>query len=161
MVFKLFRKRKEEFEFPEKGEIEVPPAPPAIPEEPAELPTFPSVEEPEVEVKEKEPEMVEEAPSSVEEMEKESISGVKESLEEREGLELTKPLFIEAKLYKGIIDDISVLKNTLKDSADELMKMGDLKDDREKNYSVWHKQIEDIQRKLIYVDNSLFGKSKG
>lgn len=144
MAFNLFKKRKKEFEFPEKSDIEIPPAPSSIPEEDAELPTFPSAEEA--------------APSTIEDVEKDAVRSVEESLEERESLELKKPLFIEARLYKGIIDDIGVLKTALKDNADKLTKISNLKDDREKNYSFWHKQIEDIQRKLIYADDSLFGK---
>lgn len=151
MAFSLFKKKKKGLELPEKSDIDIPPAAPAMPEESVELPTFPAVEEAEPPVPAK--------PSSpVEDMEKQAIKGVEEELGERESLELKKPIFIEAKLYKGVMDDIGVLKSVLKDSNDSLQKIGDLKDDREKNYGVWHKQIEDIQRKLIYADNSLFGK---
>lgn len=160
MAFGLFKKIKKEFEFPERAEIEVPPTPLSIPkEEPFEFPMFPSAEEDKIGAKAEKPKK-EVAPPTVENIEEEAVSSVKEGLEERESLELAKPLFIEGRLYKGMIDDIGVLKNTLKNSSDELMKIGDLKDDREKSYSVWHKQMEDIQRKLIYIDNILFGKSR-
>ena len=153
MVFKLFKKKRK-LNLPERGEIDVPPAP-LLQEESVELPTFPTFEE----------EMAEESkikedvtPSAVEDMERQAIKSVEGELWERDDLKLTKPIFIEARLYKAVIDDIGVLKNVLKDSADMLQTMSDLKDDREKNYGVWHKQIEDIQRKLIYADNSLFSK---
>ncbi|MBW2992122.1 hypothetical protein KY345_02800 [Candidatus Woesearchaeota archaeon] len=149
MVFNLFRKKKKAI----GPEIDIPPAPPSMPEESVELPTFPTPEE-----ARPAPKMP--ASSAVEEMEKKAIKGVEEELGEREELELTKPIFIEAKLFKGVMDDIGVLRNVLKDGADRMQQISDLRDDREKNYGIWHKQIEDIQRKLIYADNVLFSKKR-
>jgi len=154
MVFKLFKK-KERFGLPEKGEIDIPPTPPLMQEEYPELPTFPTFEEEKTEGAGEKKDLT---ISAVDEMERQAIRGVEGELGEREELKLTKPIFVEARLYKAVMDDVGVLRNVLKDSADMLQTMSDLKDDKEKNYGVWHKQIEDIQRKLIYADNSLFGK---
>lgn len=153
MVFDLFKKKKKGLDLPEKSEIDIPPAPPMMPEESVELPTFPTPEA-------TEPIKPESAMPSVEKMEASAIKGVEGELGEREDLELVRPIFIEANLYKGVMDDVGVLKSVLKDSTNRLQRIGELKDDREKNYGLWHKQIEDIQRKLIYADNSLFGKKR-
>ena len=154
MSFKLFKK-KQKLELFGKGDIDVPPAPPLLQEESVELPTFPTFEE---EKNEASTNIKEKNISTAEEMESQAIREVEDELGERETLELTKPLFIEARLYKAVMDDVGVLRNTLKDNADTLQTINDLKDDKEKNYGIWHKQIEDVQRKLIYADNSLFGK---
>jgi hypothetical protein len=153
MVFALFKKKKKDMGLPGKADIDIPPIPMgSMPEESIELPTFPSLEEFE------KPKKKEAAPSSVNEMEELAVKEVEDELEERGGLELTTPIFVEASFYKGVMDDLGVLKNVLKDSSDRLQMISDLRDDKEKNYNIWHKQIEDIQKKLIYADNSLFGK---
>jgi|GEM_PF-3581254 len=161
MAFNIFRKKDKAIGMPKRSELDIPPLP--IESEDVELPTFPSMED-----FEKKPEIKAKPASkqkgkalhSVEDIEKEAVKEVEGELGEREELELKRPLFIEAKLYKGVMDDIGILKTKLKDSTDMLQKMSDLKDDREKSYSVWHKQIEDIQRKLMYADNSLFRKNR-
>ena len=157
MAFNLFKKKRKSLELPGKSELDIPPVP-SMPEKAVELPTFPTLEESRAEAKAESPKMKEKPMPKVEEFERSAVRKVEEEVGDREGLELTKPIFIDAKLYKGVMDDIGVLKNVLKDSADSLVKISDLKDDREKNYSIWHKQIEDIQKKLIYADNTLFSK---
>jgi hypothetical protein len=162
MAFNLFKRKKKEFDFPEGTDIDIPPAPPSIHEEAFELPTFPSIEEFDVEKavgqKPKRAKKTEIATSDIEEIERNAISAVQDNLEERENLELKTPLFVEANLYKGVIDDLGVLKAKLKDNADRLLTLGGLTEDKEKTYSVLQKQTEDMQRKLIYVDNTLFSK---
>lgn len=155
MAFNIFKKKKA-FDFPEKGDIEAPPVPPSLTEEP-ELPEFPSMEAEEVKVEAKpEAPKEEKAPEpSVEEVEDKAVKAVEKDLEEAHE---AKPLFIEAKLYKGVLDEIGQIKNSLKDNEGILDKLADFKDDSEKNYNAWHKQVEDIQKKLIFVDRTLFNK---
>ena len=153
MVFNLFKKKGKNTDLSGKAEIDIPPIPArSMSEESIELPTFPSLEEFE------KPKKREASPSSVDEVEKQAINDVEEEMEERGSLELTTPIFVEAKFYRGVMDDLGVLRNVLKDSSDRLQMISDLRDDREKNYNIWHKQIEDIQKKLIYADSSLFVK---
>jgi hypothetical protein len=154
MVFEIFRKKKRSIGMPARADIEIPPIPMISgAEEPLELPTFPTLEEAEKPGKR-------EAISDVDEIERLAIKDVEEELEERENPELTTPIYVEARLYKGVMDDLGVLRNVLKDSADRLQMISDLMDDREKHYNIWHKQIDDIQRKLIYADNTLFSKKR-
>ena len=148
MAFNLFKKKKKGPKMMEKPDIDIPPV--SMPEESMELPTFPTPEEMESPKKE----------SAVDEMERQAIRGVESELGERGEMELTRPIFIEAKLYKAVMDDVGVLKNILKDNTDRLQTISNLKDSREKSYGTWHKQIEDIQRKLIYADNTLFSKKR-
>lgn len=151
MGFKLFKKKSKGIGLMGKSDVDTPPISP-MEEESVELPTFPSAEE----VKSSKPK--EKDTSAVEKLEMGAVKGVEEELGERDDLELVRPIFIEAKLYRGVMDDVGVLKTVLKNNTESLTKIGDLKDDRERNYNKWHKQIEDIQRKLIYADNVLFGK---
>lgn len=152
MVFEIFRKKKRSIGMPMRADIETPPIPMISgDDETLELPTFPTFEEVE---KPRRKEKI----SDVDEIERVAMKDVESELDERENLELTTPIYVEAKLYKGVMDDLGVLRNVLKDSADRMQTISDLRDDREKNYGVWHKQIDDIQRKLIYADNTLFSK---
>jgi hypothetical protein len=153
MVFDIFRKKKKSTGMPAKVDLDMPPsAGISEAEEPLELPTFPTLEEYEKPGKGE--------VSDVEDIEREAIGEVESELEGRGDIELKTPIFIEAKLYKGVIDDLTTLRNVLKDGADRLQTISDIRDDREKNYGICHKQIEDIQKKLIYADNSLFSKKR-
>jgi hypothetical protein len=154
MVFEIFRKKKKSTGMPAKADLDAPPSSEfSAAEEPLELPTFPVLEDIEKPSRG-------ESVSDVDYIEREAVGEVEGELGEREGLELTTPIFVEAKLYKGVISDLTTLRNVIKDSVDRLQTISDLRDDREKNYDVWHKQIEDIQKKLIYADNSLFSKKR-
>jgi hypothetical protein len=153
MVFDIFRKKKKSAGMPAKADLDMPPSAGfSATEEPLELPTFPTLEEYEKPGKKE--------AADVDDIEKEAIEEVEGELEGREDFELKTPIFVEAKLYKGVIDDLTTLRNVLKDGADRLQTISDIRDDREKNYNIWHKQIEDIQKKLIYADSSLFSKKR-
>ncbi len=147
-MFGKSKEKKEGFEFPEKEDLDIPPAPPSVTEEPTELPSFP-VKEEKVEV----PEI-----SPVDEAEDEAVQIVKEGLEERESLELAKPLYIKYKMYKAMLDEVSQIKIILKESEDTLTRLADFKDDEDKEFAKWRRELDDIQRKLIYADKVLFGK---
>lgn len=147
-LFGKSKAKKERFEFPEKEELDIPPAPPSVNEEPTELPSFPMREE------------MAEAPeiSPVDEAEEEAVQVVREGLEERESLELSKPLYIKYKMYKAMLDEIGQVKIILKESEDTLVRLADFEDDEDKEFAKWRRGLDDIQRKLIYVDKILFGK---
>ena len=145
MGLKDFFKSKKKVGFPEKKELEIPPAPPTK----EELPSFPSPEEI-PEVKE------EKAPSVVEKREGYAIKTQQEELEEREDLTLRKPIFVYLDMYKEMINEIGLTLTTLKESSDSLARVAEFKEDEDKEFNKWGTQIKDIQRKLTYADKTLF-----
>lgn len=76
---------------------------------------------------------------------------------ERTHIHPDKPIFVHIDFFKGIYDDITVMRNTLKQNYEILGRMMDYKTDEDVEYEKWYKQVEDLQRKLMFVDKTLFG----
>jgi hypothetical protein len=158
MGFLDILKGKKKEELPEKRELDIPAAPPTS----EELPTFPSAKEA------KKPEITEEPIikpaerpiSPLERMEEAAVKEQKEVLEERDELELKRPIFIPIEQFRFIVDEMGLVKNILKENEDTLARVSEFKEDEDKEFNKWESQIKDIQKKLIYADKTLFG-SKG
>jgi len=107
----FFFKKKKEIMRLSKEELEVPPAPPTMEElpSPEEVATIRAVKE----AVEK-PSKTKIVPSFVEQMEEKAFEETKELVEEREELQLRKPIFISLESFKDIIDEVSLTSNILK-----------------------------------------------
>ena len=77
-------------------------------------------------------------------------------IERRTHKSYDKPIFVEVNDYKQILDYINEIKNNIKKSDNILTTLQDIKSAKEKEFEKWHNVLEDIQRKLIYIDNTLF-----
>jgi hypothetical protein len=66
------------------------------------------------------------------------------------------PLFIKSDNFQQILGRIKTTKEHLKSQEDKLFEMSDTKAKEEKKIDLWKSKLEDIQRKLIYVDKALF-----
>ena len=145
MGFLKFLQKKEKKEEAPKSELEIPPAPPTE----QDLPEFPSA--PKEPIKEPEPEQAEE---HIEKIEKQAIETQEEALEKRPEV---KPVFIRVGAYKDVIDEIMLINNIIKESDDTITRVAQFKEDEDKEFNKWEKQLKDIQQKLIYADQTLFG----
>jgi hypothetical protein len=83
-----------------------------------------------------------------------------ETLKMTRGLDFTKPLYVLVDHYKAVIEELSESRNLLKNSEDILFRLNEMKNESDKKYEQWRMQMEDIQRKLIFVDKSLFEGDK-
>jgi len=72
--------------------------------------------------------------------------------------EIKGPLFVRQDSYKAIIDGVSIIKKKLKESDDLVLNLNGIKDSKDKEFERWRISLEDIQRKLIYVDKILYEK---
>lgn len=130
--------------------LEVPSAPPSfrtLPDVPSDLPEFPEIET--------EPSKV---AASIERFEKGAVREELGELEEREHLSLKKPIFVDLDLFKSMMDEVGMTKKNLKAMDDGISRLEDFRGDKQKEFEKWRKALEDIQRKLIYADRTLFGR---
>ncbi len=72
----------------------------------------------------------------------------------RENIE---PIFIEIGDYQAILERSKKIKNTLKGAEESVMRLGNIKAEEERIISEWKKQIEDVEKKITYVDEAVFG----
>ena len=96
-------------------------------------------------------------PLSMEQMEETAVKQQKEELEEREDLRLTKPLFIPADSYKELLEDLGLARGILKENDDIIERVIDFKEDQDKEFNRWESQFKDMQKRLIFIDKTLFG----
>jgi len=66
------------------------------------------------------------------------------------------PMFIRTDRFKAIIEDIEHVKSRFTDEDDIFSRIGDVKSSQDKIYENYRQTLEDIQRKLLFIDRSLF-----
>lgn len=131
------------------------PAPPPMPEEP-ELPETISAELPELPetISVPMPELPEEEPMPLEEYHKEEHEMPEERiLPEREG-----PLFVSVQDYQIILDSLNSIKAKLNQADSSFENLNKIKNQQQQKFEQWRKSLEDVQRKLTYVDEVIYGK---
>lgn len=72
--------------------------------------------------------------------------------EERPSFEPGKPLFVSMQDYREIDNGINTTKNALEQAETIISHLNDLKNAQEKIFEDWKNQLEDVERKLSYVD---------
>lgn len=70
--------------------------------------------------------------------------------------EITKQVFVNVADYQEILQGIDKVRHTLSDSEEIISKLNDLKNAEDKVYEDWRTHIEDIERKLTYIDQVIF-----
>lgn len=166
-MFDFLKKKKPEDKA--KEDLIVPPAPPTA----EELPELPSEKEiPDIDLSEAEPKPVAKpmpvvkpvktpkqaaGPTTLQQFEAQASKDTQSVLDEREDLHVHKPIFVSITSYKDMVDEIGLVNNILKEGEDTLTRVGEFKEDQDKEYHKWEGQIKDIQKKLIYADKTLFG----
>jgi len=68
----------------------------------------------------------------------------------------TEPVFVNVGSYKGIMDSVVVIKNNLKEAEEVIERMNGIKNEEDKEFEKWRQSLEDVQRKISYVDKVIF-----
>jgi len=69
---------------------------------------------------------------------------------------LDKPLFVNANDYKSVLGALTTIKTKVNDSEKILAELNELKNIKDKTFEKWRTDLEDIQRKLLYIDKTLY-----
>ena len=69
---------------------------------------------------------------------------------------IIQPLFVRTDSYRQILDNFIDIKNQLKESTEIVFRLENLKKNMDTEYSIFKMALEDVQRKLIYVDRTIF-----
>ncbi len=150
-IFKFLKKEGKAGE-----DLEIPPAPPIK----EALPTFSEREVKAIKEAVERPRKKEKPvapPERIIDVEEAAVASQRRLLGRREHLELTKPLFIDVNVFRNIVDEIALVQNTLKEADDSLARLDEFKEDEDKEFKRWLNDVQDVQKKLIYVDKTLFG----
>lgn len=66
------------------------------------------------------------------------------------------PLFVNIRSYKDVIESINTIKSKAKDGEDCVNRLNEIKNQKDKYFEQLRVKLEDLQRKSLYIDKSLF-----
>lgn len=69
------------------------------------------------------------------------------------------PIFVDINSFKTMLDGVDTIKQDIKKSEDILQSLNKIKDSKDKELERWRLQLEDIQRKISYVDKVIFNEA--
>lgn len=113
-------------------------------EPPTELPEFPKV----ARRKPMPPKIVEEVEEKEYELEKRELEEMKKRI--------PKPVFIEINDFKEVMEFLGQIKNELKNGDGIMYKLNEIKGMQDKKYDSWKNTMQDLERKFIYVEKTIF-----
>ena len=115
---------------------------------------MPSISQPMPEPEQDVREEAEFAPSDVyPKMERRLFSQEKRMLRERPNL---KTIYVRVDKFKATLGSISIVRSDLRKSEEALTKLEDIKNAKDKSFEKLKSSLDDLQRKFIFVDKTLF-----
>ena len=67
------------------------------------------------------------------------------------------PVFIKIEEYKEILEIVRVIKNKLEEAKRILYKINELKNKEDAELNEWNSNINEIEKKIEEIDNSVLG----
>ena len=71
-------------------------------------------------------------------------------------MEKEMPIFVKIDEYKEVIDIVNIMKNKLVEAKDILAKINELKNREDAELELWNSGIEEVERKVEFIDKTLF-----
>ncbi len=152
--------------FPEKNKEELPPFPsqelPPFPAESSEdeLPSFPELKQREAlkPLEDVLPKKWKKKPLVLEgeEFEDFAIKEEENIVHAREKLTLERPVFVEGRNFQRMLTSVSFLKSMLQEGEEHIAHWNQLEQSKDTHFEHVKIGLEHIQRKLIYIDKTLF-----
>lgn len=65
-------------------------------------------------------------------------------------------IFVKIDEYKEILNILNMLKSKLSDARDTLNKINELKNNEDAELDTWHTELEEVERKVEFIDKALF-----
>ena len=69
------------------------------------------------------------------------------------------PVYVKIDEYKDVLDLIKMIKNKLTEAKEMLSRINELKNEEDAELELWHSGVEEIERKIEFVDKALFEPS--
>lgn len=67
-----------------------------------------------------------------------------------------KDIFVKADQYKEILESVDVTKRKIRESEKILERLNEIKNIKDNEFEKWRTLLEDIERKSVYIDKTLF-----
>lgn len=66
------------------------------------------------------------------------------------------PVFVRIEDYKEVINIMGMIKEKIEEAKETLSKINDLKNEEDAEIELWHTGLEEVERKVMFVDKTLF-----
>ena len=66
------------------------------------------------------------------------------------------PVYVRIEEYKDVLDVMNMIRNKIDDAKETLAKINELKNEEDAELELWHTGLEEVERKVIFVDKTLF-----
>ena len=71
-------------------------------------------------------------------------------------IEESAPVFVRIEEYKDVLEVMNIIKNKIKDAKEVLAKINELKNDEDAELEMWKTSLDEVERKVSFVDKALF-----
>ncbi|MBW3014980.1 hypothetical protein KY330_01005 [Candidatus Woesearchaeota archaeon] len=68
----------------------------------------------------------------------------------------TMPIFVRIEEYKDVLDIMNMIKSKLNEARSILGKINDLKNEEDAELELWHTGLDEVERRIEFVDKTLF-----
>jgi|TARA_B100001971_G_C18154917_1_gene517946 predicted nuclease with TOPRIM domain len=69
------------------------------------------------------------------------------------------PVYVKIDEYKDILDIVNLVKGKLNEARKTLDKINKLKNEEDSELNLWHSELDEIEKKVEYIDQTLFEPS--
>lgn len=73
-----------------------------------------------------------------------------------EEIKAGSPVFVKIDEYKDVLEIIGVVKDKIEEARGTLGKINELKNEEDSELELWNSKLEEIERKIEFIDKSLF-----
>lgn len=66
------------------------------------------------------------------------------------------PVFVKIDEYQDVLEIIGIVKDKIEEARSTLGKINELKNDEDGELEMWNSKLEEIEKKIEFIDKSLF-----
>jgi hypothetical protein len=66
------------------------------------------------------------------------------------------PVYVRIEEYKDVLDIMNMIRNKIEAAKETLAKINELKNEEDAELELWHTGLEEVERKVVFVDKTLF-----
>ncbi len=87
---------------------------------------------------------------------KEEVKKSKVVVKKQKFPSIGREMFVKSDQYREVLDSINAIKRKIRESENILERLNEIKNNKDKEFEKWRTLLEDIERKSVYIDKTLF-----
>ena len=66
------------------------------------------------------------------------------------------PIFVKIDEYKDIVDILALMRKKIKEAKGTIERVNILKNEEDSELEAWHQSLDEVERKVDFIDKTLF-----